>query len=455
MSKSSFLIPYLYAHQQASVELGRRSHLMADFSDPGTGKTLVQIELMLERDEWPALVVCPKSIMHEVWERQLISAGIKDILILENSSASARAALRDIGNTKVIVINYELVALVLPELMQRRYSVIILDESTRIKTPRARRSKAVMRLRDMATRRVIMTGTPAPNNLLDIFNQIRFLSSEFFGESWFLFRQTYMYQVPWDQFNWYPKKGAPEMIRRRIAHITVQHHKRDCLDLPPIVYERRWVEMTREQAQAYQQMKQHFLLELEDARVITAPFTITRLMKLRQICSGFIYSEDQSFIISKISNKIEECITIIDELAGAQVIVFCHFRATAEFIFESLSRVYKTIIITGETYDKTDMLAEFESGRAQVLVGNLAVLAHGLNLQYCSNIIFYELDFSLENFEQGVQRIERIGQKNKMTVFYLLTQGTLERWILEKLEKKIDLNKQLDINEIKEVLRHE
>lgn len=446
-------IKYLYNHQKVSVNIGRQTNTMADFSEPGTGKTLVQIELLIERGvkyACPALIICPKSIMYEVWYRQLNQFFPDEMIcLLDASSNDNRKKLNSKKN--FYVINYEMVPIIYKDLDQIDWNTCILDESTRIKNHTAKRSKAIMKLRDKFKFRSIMTGTPAPNGLLDLFNQIRFLNPMLFGESYYAFRNRYMEQKPWDQWNWYAKNGSYVKIRERIAPIAVQHKKRDCIDLPPLVHEKRFTQLSKVQRGHYTDLKADFLTFIS-GRVIDTPFIITQLMKLRQICNGWIYSDEESLIIEQFCPKYDELLNVLEEIGDAQVIVFTHFRQTAQIVLSNLETDgYSVNCITGSDSEKLkkEKLSNFQWGNYQILVGNVGVLAHGLNLQFCSNVIFYELDFNLENFEQALQRIERIGQKNKMTAYYLLCSGTLETYILNKLKAKIDVNRQLDVEELK------
>lgn len=450
--KNNFLLP-LYSHQKKSVILGRNAAIMADLSDPGTGKTRVQIELMLERNIWPVLVICPKSIMEPVWKRQLEEAGIKPHLLnsgSENLKKYLRSWLKSQKRDRqVFVINYEMVPRVLSEISKINWKYIICDESTRIKSRNAKRSRAVMKLRDIPKYRSILTGTPAPNGLLDIFNQFRWLDPRLFGENYYVFRQRYFHQKPWDQWNWYPNNDAVNRVKKRIAPISVQWRKRDCLDLPPLVEEERHVEMNLFQRKLYNQMKEQLLIELDNTE-IAAPFLMTKLMKLRQIASGFAY--DHAGTGHEISNrKVNELIDLLGEING-QVIIFTHFRFSENQVAQAISEPVAMFTSSQSTKEREKNLEEFENGHKRILVANTISAAHGLNLQFCSNIIYYELDFSLETFEQSRQRIERIGQKNKMTVYYLLTKNTIEPWILKKLKDKIDINKQIDINELQKAL---
>ena len=451
---NEFIIPHLYNHQKESIKLARATDVFADLSEPGTGKTLVQIELMLERSVWPVLVVCPKSIMTAVWQDQLAEFNIPSH-ILTGSSDKVKKYLSHYKNYEwsksVFVINYDKVAIIIKELLKIDWKFIILDESTKIKGPQSKRSKAVMKLRDKAHYRSIMTGTLAPNGLEDAFNQFKFVNPFIFGEAFYAFRHRYFNQGGYMNYIWTPKPSAILDFKNKIKGIAVQNIKRDCVDLPPLVNEVRIVEMTPEQTTHYKMMKEEFLVILNNEKVVTAPFVITQMMKLRQIASGFIYNDDEIYPITSPNPKDAEMNSVLEQLGNKRCIIFAHFNSTLNHIAEILHK--NCIRFAGSDFQRSKALELFEADNSiKYLVANPASAGHGLNLQFCSNIIYYEQDFSLENYLQSVQRIERIGQKNKMTVYYLQSDKTVDKYIYQKLRKKEDINKDLDINELKEMI---
>ena len=451
------IIKKLYEHQRQSIAVARQTNNCADLSEPGTGKTLVQIELMLERNVWPVLVVCPKSIMEAVWQEQLKEFNLTPI-ILNNGSQAVKNTIaafkpiypNDSSDTvkyDVFIINYEMVSLVINELMMIPWQYIILDESTKIKSPTAKRSKAIMKLRQMPSYKSIMTGTVAPNGLQDAFNQFKFIEPRIFGESFYAFRQRYFTQGGYMNYEWFPRPDSLERFKTKINGISIQHHKRDCADLPPLVKETRYAVMERDQETCYNAMKEECLVALNETTSITAPFVTTKLMKLRQIASGFIYTDKDTYKVTKANPKGIVLKEILEELKEEKVIIFAHFNETINYLHDLLKE--KSVMFYGP---QKQVAVEMFKKNIQYFIANPASAGHGLNLQFCSNVIYFENDFNLENYLQSMQRIERIGQKNKMTVFYIIVKKTLEGYILSKLEKKEDINKKLDISELKRSL---
>ena len=196
-------------------------------------------------------------------------------------------------------------------------------------------------------------------------------------------------------------------------------------------------------------MKEEAIAELESGEVIIARFMMTQMMKLRQIASGFAYTGEDPELIS--NGKMKEIESLLEEIDG-KVIIFCCFTFMKVRITSALNRE-KIQAINFEGSTKEAALNAFEKhDNIKVLVANPASAGHGLNLQFCSNIIYAEHDFNLEYYEQSMQRIERIGQKNKMTVYHIITKNTVENYIMRQLQNKIDVNKNIDISKLKEML---
>lgn len=455
----------LMAHQRESVSVYRQVQHFADLSQPGTGKTRVAICRALEKDVWPILIVCPKSIINVVWGRQLREYVDADqVILLDRTTAKNRQLLEE-GKARgapcyLVVVNYEAVPLLLPELKRCFFKAIILDESTKIKNPKAKRSKAVMSLRDGALSRQIMTGTYAPNGIQDVFNQFRFLNPFLFGENFSRFQDRYLHKIQQDRIQFFvPKAGAAKLIQQRVALVSVQHMKKDCVDLPPLIEEVRHVELPAKAARVYRELRDECIAELEDARdqhgntvsmTVLGSLIVTKLTRLRQIAAGFLYDDVHGHVVIH-DAKVREVRAILDEIGDQQLIVFTHHRVVTETLAEALADagITAAAYYGGMSNKKKDEVIEgLEAGKIQVLVANVMSASLGLNLQFISYAAYYEYDYGLEAFLQSMDRIIRIGQKNKMTIFHLRAVGTIDEYIYKKLVQKEDLQHSLNINEL-------
>jgi len=467
----------LYDHQQFSVNFALNesgNYAFADLSEPGTGKTRVEIELVLQREplSYPVLIICRKSLMHEVWHQQVSNLTDDSITCLDKGGAKAQKSLclLNAGITsgadlikKWYVVTYDTAWRIVDDLKSIKWGSIICDESTAIKNPTAKRTAGVLSLRDIPKFKSIMTGTPMPRSYLDLFSQFLFLDSTLFGTQYYRWRDRYFKEITRHSRNgereWkeqIPITSTADNLQNRIKTISVKHKKRNCVDLPPLVHVNRPVAMGVEQSKAYRQMAESLIIEMEN-ETIRAPFSTTKILKLRQICSGFIMDENhESHIIKGVIPKQTELNDILSgEMSSQQMIVFVHFKMTGKLVNKSLIRAdinVEQMTSSMNNKSRSEVLKAFEDNQFQVLLTNAQIAGHGLNLQFCSNISYYEHDHNFETYEQSWQRVERIGQKNKMTIFHFLTPGTVEIAILRSLLDKKRINDSLTVNEFKNLI---
>lgn len=456
---ASVIIPHLYKHQIFSANIGMQNNYFADLSDPGTGKTLVQIELILKRNSYPILIVCPDSIIRPVWVTELVNWFKEwEILVLDKGSLKNKSLLNEWNSSKykakIIVINYDSIWRIENEIIDIPFKTMILDESTKIKNHKSKRAKSIIKIGDKKSieYKAIMTGTVAPNGLLDVFNQVRFVNPVLFGKSYYAFREKYFTHPT--EFLWIEKPSAYRMFKERMQHCSVQHHKRDCTDLPPLNHILVPLQMKEHQASMYEQMKQEAIAEISSDNFIVARFMTTKMVKLRQIASGFIYDEfNTGNIISSI--KTDMVVELAEQLGKEKIIIFANFIEMQNMLTEELNKSGLGLALNfGHelSMKKNDVLNEFKNGDCRFLVANPKSAGHGLNLQFCSYIIYAEHDFDLETYLQSLQRIERIGQENKMTAYHLEVKKTIESYIWKKLQKKTQIQENIDLSSMKKEL---
>jgi len=433
----------LFNHQKESVRKGLSNKYFADLSEPGTGKTKTQIEIILQRNVWPILIICPVSLIYAVWNDELKKIlPVQNIKILDQGTIKNKIRISTIGRKDVVVINYESVPMVEKELKEAKFSLIILDESTKIKNPKSQRSKSVIEIGREIEFRSIMTGTIAPNGLLDVFNQFKFLNPQLFGYSWYQFRERNFQKI--NDFSWIVKPYKLAEYKDKIRHCSTQHKLSDCTDMPELNHYIRKLPMPDGIHKVYQKAKHDLLLEVS-GETIPLSFATTKLMKLRQVCSGFVYLPDeQSEFMSDF--KIQEALDLIETI-NDRVIVFCDFRLMLEKAVEIIGAKYP-IVKMFEGGSKEEQIDQFRRTENSVLIANPASAGHGLNLQFCSNIIYMTHSFDLEIYLQSKRRIERISQKNTMAIFHIIATHSIDEYIFKRLENKANLNEAIRVEDI-------
>ena len=291
----------LYAHQQRAVDfILNQNGCAAIFADIGTGKTLIALTAFQRlREKTPGLkllVICPISLIESAWGEDI-----------KKFTSFSYCNLRKEFNSKadIFLLNYEAVitrsGLEKIQKVSENKTMIVNDESSKIKNHQAKVSKVLLKIKNLFLYRLVMSGSPAPNDETEYWTQITFVKDGIFHPSFYAFRNTYFYLSRGNQiisgkvfnkdiarrlfsqgFKYKLSPSGVKSLAGRMAPVCFKARKEDCLDLPDQVDEIRSVEMEKNQSDCYARMKNHLVVELQNQQ-ITAPVALTKLMKLRQI----------------------------------------------------------------------------------------------------------------------------------------------------------------------------
>lgn len=475
----------LFNHQkEAKAFLLSRGGSGALFHEMGLGKTRTALEVFTElRKQDPALrmlVVAPLSLLDAAWgEDNAAFAGYRFQNLHKDFDLTV--------NADIFAINYEALLRRSKELekeLKKHDWLCVLDESSKIKNGLAQVTKILLNLAPRMKHRIIMTGTPAPNSDIEYWPQLQFVEPGCLGTSLTAFRAHFFHLknrytgavMPAGPF--FSRMQAQEAFRKCDYAITDEKRrelaemmkpichmakKKDCLDLPDQIDAIRDIEMSKEQAQAYFDMQRNLILEIQN-QVIAAPVALTKIMKLRQITSGFIYNANgEAFEVSQSGGKpdrviecapatigkefknpkLAELLEIVEEAGDQPIIIWIQFHWEMIKICHELHKRYpdQVVTISSMTKDRDESIQAFKEGRARFLVAHPASAAHGLTFVNCSLQVFFSLDYSYERYEQARARTHRAGQKNICTYIHLLAKDTIDVLIHHVLINKGDAQK--------------
>lgn len=437
----------LYEHQQILFNFGKRLKYFADFSEPGVGKTAVQIALIKERAV-RTLIICPKTIIDLVWGGQ--SGDLKkfapeiDYQILTGGSAKIKELLQT-TNSQVYIINYESAWRVGDDLLAKDFEFVVVDESFRIANRTSKQSKFIQKLGKQSTYRSIMTGVPAPNGFLDLFGQFLFLDPEIFGTSYYVFRDKYFYPVDYNQYTWIPKPGAKEDIGEKMYLRAMRFEKKDCLDLPKMTTKPMTCPMAPKQRKAYEQMENVLIAQLQDGALFEAGNILTQLLRLNMIASGFIQNKEGEDITRFTKQpKLDMLMELVETLLPNKVIIWAVFRDNIQMIREVCVDKYgqeAVAVLQGGVTNKEQVVSRFKTDEAcKIFIANPATIKYGANLTESRYNIYYSYDYSFDNYYQSVERINRTGQDYKMTTYVLQCEKSIDRMIWGALKQKGNIN---------------
>lgn len=457
----------LFKHQEVSVKFFKSHNIHADFSDMGTGKTyahVIWIEDLINRGANNILILCPKVLMKSVWKKELQAFGISYV-VLDGRDADIR--LKKINDGLVRIINYDgmKIKTILKALWNIKWDCIICDESTAIKNFKSQRAKAVYQITDQSNPkyRAIITGTPVPNDYMEIFGQYRFVYPVQFGTNFYRFRDRYFFPAAKNGnivFKWGMKKLMKQELLDKINHIAIRHKKEDCLDIPEHNIIEMPVDLTPRLMKKYTQMKEDFLIGMNDG-IITAANVLVKRQKLNQISNGFVIDEDEKVNFFEDNPKWEMMEHLVEKhrAAGQKIIIWSVYTNEIRRLIEQ----YNCLSIFGATSQWADISIEsfndpdicemnikgksFEN--TDIIVCNSMSAGHGVNLYSASVSIHLSFDDSNERFRQANERMARPEQKNEMVTYLLYAVDTVDKMIMDSNTGK----QKLTYNLFKEMLK--
>lgn len=426
----------------------------------GTGKTSIVLEALWEiNPSEHVLVIAPKAVARCTWldEIRKWKMGIRtQSLVVNKKGKQLTKKQRDkiyqaipTDPPTVYVINQEMVVNLVKAFPDNKwpFRIVIIDESQGFKSHQAERFKAMKKVRPWVSRLVLLSGSPTPKGLDDLWSQMWLLDMGMrLEETVTKFRQMYFnpglivnnYPV-----TWVPKYGAENEIYRRIGDLVISM-KNTHLNLPPLIFNPVKVSLDPDEKAIYKEFLKTSVLELGDYEIEAANAAVLSA-KLSQMASGAIYTNPKKHeyhIIHK--RKLEMCKYIIDN-SNDNVLIAYHFQSDADMLMNYFAEEgYQAVIFDGSP----EMKDAWNNKQYPIMLLQPASNGRGLNLQEGgSTLIWYTLPWSLEEYDQTNARLHRQGQLNTVIIHQLMAEGTIDIRILAALNKK-DLSQQQLIDAI-------
>jgi SNF2 family DNA or RNA helicase len=408
----------------------------------GTGKSRVVVDLVCSVQEIRrVLILAPKSVVG-VWPRMFEAHGSSPVCVYAPTKGTTAKKAKDLSDAlgapgKVVaVLNYEAAIQGLKKgmadlLLRQRWDLVVLDESHKIKAPSGKTSRLVSHL--SAARRICLTGTPMPHSPMDVFGQFRFLDPWIYGTSFVAFRNRYAktIQLPGTSQVMIVGFQNQEELARKMDPITFTARTEDVLDLPPWTDVDREFDLAPAEAKAYKEMQREFVAELKSG-VVTAANALVRLLRLAQITSGVIETDEQ--VKERLGSSKRALLSeVLEECGREPVAVFCRFHSDLDQVRDVATGLgLETLELSGRRndvptgrWDRGDVLA------VQEQAGGV-----GVDLTRCRFLCFWSLGYSLGNHEQARGRVWRPGQTRHVSYIYLVARGTVDVAVREALAKK-------------------
>jgi len=408
----------------------------------GTGKTASTLtaldHLSQVEDVFPALVLAPLRVARSTWPDEITKwANLKHlrVSVVTGNIKERERALRVPAD--IYTTNYEQLQWLVGECIDNwPFKTVVADESTRLKSFRlrqgSRRAKALSRVAHTDIDRfILLTGTPSPNGLNDLWGQTWFIDKgERLGRTFGAFEARW-FTKGWDGYSLKPTQSAQREIEDRLRDVCLT-----VTGLPveePIV-NNLYVNLPKDARTLYDDMEREMFIEIEE-HGIEALNAAAKTMKLLQIANGAAYVDDQQHWREVHDAKIEALESVIEEASGASVLVAYHFKSDLERL--------RAAFPSARTLDsEPSTIREWNEGRIPILLAHPASAGHGLNLAKGGNILaFFSLNWSLENYMQIIERVGPMRQKQEgldrpVFIHHIMARNTVDDMVLERLRSK-------------------
>lgn len=414
------------------------------FNEAGTGKTSAAIwaadylmNLGLVRR---VLVICPVSIMQSAWQADLFKTAMHRTCGIAHGTASKREKIIR-GDYQFVVINYDGVSIVQKAIIEGGFDLIIVDEANAYKNTSTVRWKTLARIVKKDTYLWMMTGTPASQSPLDAFGLAKMVNPDAVPRYATAWRDKVMHQV--SMFKWVPKANAQDTVFSALQP-AIRYEKAQCLDLPELTYQTRLVPLTPQASKYYREL-------LREMQISTAGETISTvnaaaaLSRLLQLSGGAVYTDNANIVEFDVMPRLRVLEEVIDETKN-KVLVFVPYHHTLTLVKKHLDAAnISNEIISGDVTanQRSAIFSSFQNlSDPKVLLIQPQAASHGVTLTAADTVVFWSPVMSVETYLQCIARIDRVGQKNKMTVIHL--QGSeVEKRMYTMLQNKVDMHTRL------------
>ena len=431
----------LWPHQQQSVDFFLARPRGNDFSDPGTGKTRVQIELLKRRkNPGRALVVCPKTLMYSAWGADIEKFG--GGMTFSLAPASKRERGFELKSDVVIINSDGVTWLAEHPAYLRGFDHLIIDEVTTFKHGgQTKRTKAMNKLRRSFTHRYALTGTPNANSVTELFYPMLIIDDgQRLGTSFYQFRGAVQVATQIgpmaNMVKWNDRPGAEQAVDELIADITMRHSFDDVMTSVP-EHARHTVtfELPPAALKAYKAMQETAMTVLKDA-TITAVHAASVRTKLLQIASGAVYDGEHHYAAVN-SDRYELIADLVME--RQQSIVAFNWKHQRDFLKASLDKRRCTYaVLDGDTPDHevAQIVKDYQAGRYQTLLLHPKTAAHGLTLTKGTTVIISSPIYEADLLKQIEHRVHRGGQTQSTETIMVCAKDTVDELVYERLFDK-------------------
>ena len=425
----------LHPYQQRLIRLADDLPHLGLFMDPGLGKTATALTIIKNVKAGKTLVIAPKRVAESVWAQECQKwehlSTLRTSLVM-GSATQRFTALKTPAD--LYIINVENVPWLIENWKTGLFQYLIIDESSRFKDPSTKRFKALKKVLKEFHRRIILTGTPTPQGLGDLWSQVGILDlGERLETSLTKFRDKYMYAAEKNRhthvvYKWAVKPGMDKVILDKVSDICFSLRAEDYLQLPKLTKLYHEIVLDDAVMKKYKLLKKEMVSEI-DGQTVTAVTAAALANKLLQVTSGTVYTEDGE--ATSHTEKIEYLESLIEENPGP-TLVFYHYKT-------ALAKLKEHFPDAQELSAKN--ITDWNEGKIKIMLAHPQSGGIGLNLQCnvfdMAHVVWYDLPWSSENYIQANARVYRQGQTKPVMLHHLVASKTIDEQVIKVLDGKI------------------
>jgi len=423
----------LHQYQNKALAFIKDKRKCALFLDMGLGKSVTTLtaasdmldDFLVQR----ILVIAPLRVANTVWKQEASKwdhLSHLNISIATGPKDSRLASLN--SNADIHVINRENIPW-LVQAMSWKWDMVVIDESSSFKSMKSQRFKSLKTVTKHFKSVVLLTGTPSPNGIADLWSQMYLIDNGHrLGRTISNFRSRFLHKVGYMGYNWEPNNDANKEIQNLIKDVCITMASEDYLELPERIDLTEQVVLPATVKKQYKELEKEFLLTL-DSGDIEALSAATLANKLLQMCNGAVYDSDgATHIIHDL--KIQSVKEIIEDNPNETFLIAYNFKSDHKRLIEAFPEA-SSLSKSGVEVDL------WNDGKIKILLAHPASAGHGLNLQKGgSSIIWFGLNWSLELYQQFNARLHRQGQEKPVKIIHVVAEDGIDEKVMKALASK-------------------
>ena len=423
----------LHSHQRRAIALMLSQPKAYLALDMGLGKTAAALTAIVDLKNYGitirVLVVAPKRVAETVWLQETKKwAHLAGLTISLVAGTVVERSLALTQSVDICVIGRDNVAWLVEHLKVWPFTLLIVDEASSFKSPSSKRFKSLRRVRAEVDRCWMLSGTPAPNGLLDLWPQYFILDGgERLGRTFSAYRNSH-FESDFMGWKWTVKPGAEAQIHQKISDITVSMQSEDYLSLPGRIDHHVVVRLDDDARHAYMTLEKHYVLK-HGGNLLTASNAAVLAGKLLQLANGAVYDEDRT-VVEVHTGKLDALADIVEGMNGKPLLVFYLFQ-------HDLARI-KVTHPKARVLNTPGEIADWNAGKIALLIAHPSSCGHGINLQGAggSAVCWFGLPWSLELYQQANARIHRQGVNHAVVIHHLLVEDSIDQDVMAALADK-------------------